>query len=166
MHVIFRESHGLDETETPTDLGQSPADLVVLSFSDSDLGAFAAGWRRGGGPDGRLPTLRLANIAALKHPLSVDVYVEQMISSARLVVVRLLGGEAYWQYGVEQVAAAGEAAGVPVAFVPGDDQPDEGLVRRSTVSAATGHRLWRYLAEGGPDNLDAFFAGQTPRDLL
>ena len=46
MHVIFRESHGLEETATPTDLGQSPAELVVLSFSDSDLGAFAAGWHR------------------------------------------------------------------------------------------------------------------------
>ncbi len=53
MHVIFRESHGLDETATPVDLGQSPADLVVLSFSDSDLGAFAAGWHRGG--RGRCP---------------------------------------------------------------------------------------------------------------
>ena len=65
MHVIFRESHGLEETETPQDLEQSPADLVVLSFSDSDLGAFAEGWQRGGGPEGRMPTVRLANLAAL-----------------------------------------------------------------------------------------------------
>ena len=49
MHVIFRESHGLEESETPTDLGQSPADLVVLSFSDSDLGAFAEAWHRAAG---------------------------------------------------------------------------------------------------------------------
>jgi cobaltochelatase CobN len=42
MHVVFRESHGLEETETPFDVGQDPADLVVLSFSDSDLGAFTA----------------------------------------------------------------------------------------------------------------------------
>ena len=48
MHVVFRESHGLEETETPTDLGQDAADLVVLSLSDSDLGAFAEGWHRGG----------------------------------------------------------------------------------------------------------------------
>ena len=51
MHVVFRESHGLEETETPFDPGQDPADLVVLSFSDSDLGAFTAGYermRRGG----------------------------------------------------------------------------------------------------------------------
>jgi len=57
MHVVFRESHGLEETETPTDLGQDPADLVVLSYSDSDLGAFAAGWRRANGalPAPRVP---------------------------------------------------------------------------------------------------------------
>ena len=51
MHVVFRESHGLEETATPFDLGQDPADLVVLSFSDSDLGAFAAGWHRRGWAD-------------------------------------------------------------------------------------------------------------------
>jgi len=44
MHVIFRESHGLEETAQPIDLQQTPADMVVLSFSDSDLGAFSVGW--------------------------------------------------------------------------------------------------------------------------
>ena len=66
MHVVFRESHGLEDTEAPFDLGQTPADLVVLSFSDSDLGAFAAGWQRG---REKLPSLRLANLIALKHPM-------------------------------------------------------------------------------------------------
>ena len=60
MHVVFRESRGLEETATPMDLGQDPADLVVLSFSDSDLAAFASGWRRG---RAGLPSLRLANLA-------------------------------------------------------------------------------------------------------
>ena len=79
MHVIFRESHGLEDTEAPVDLGQSAADLVVLSFSDSDLGAFAAGWHRGREADAGFPTLRLANLASLKHPLSVDTYVENTL---------------------------------------------------------------------------------------
>ncbi|MEM9972028.1 MAG: hypothetical protein AAF762_13155, partial [Pseudomonadota bacterium] len=79
MHVVFRENHGLEETEAPTDLGQTPAELVFLSFSDSDLGAFAEAWHSGGGPTGALPTLRLANLIGLKHPLSVDTYVEQTL---------------------------------------------------------------------------------------
>ena len=37
MHVVFRESRGLEETAIPRDIGQDPADLVVLSYSDSDL---------------------------------------------------------------------------------------------------------------------------------
>ena len=91
MHVIFRESHGLEETETPTDLGQTPADLVVLSFSDSDLSAFSAGWHRAKAAGRALPTLRLANLAALKHPVSVDQYVEATRSGAKAVLVRLIG---------------------------------------------------------------------------
>ena len=30
MHILFRESGGLAETSVPQDLGQTPADLVVL----------------------------------------------------------------------------------------------------------------------------------------
>ena len=60
MHVVFRERQGLEEGDTPVDLDQSPAELVVLSFSDSDLGAFAAGWHRArqaaGGDDERAAT--------------------------------------------------------------------------------------------------------------
>ena len=72
MHVVFRESHGLEETETPFDPGQDPADLVVLSFSDSDLGAFIAGYERAQKLGTGHPTVRLANLIALKHPVSVD----------------------------------------------------------------------------------------------
>ena len=76
MHVIFRESHGLEETAQPVDLQQTPADMVVLSFSDSDLGAFSVGWHNA---KEDLPSLRLANLAALQHPLSVDTYIEQTL---------------------------------------------------------------------------------------
>ena len=77
MHVVFREAQGLEETEIPMDLRQTPADLVVLSFSDSDLGAFSEGWKK---EREGLPSLRLANLVALKHPLSVDTYIDQTLS--------------------------------------------------------------------------------------
>ena len=114
MHVVFRESHGLEETATPFDPGQDPADLLVLSFSDSDLGAFAAGWHRGNsggnsgntpGAMGTLPILRLCNLVALKHPVSVDTYVEKTASGAKAILVRLIGGEAYWAYGLASLGA-------------------------------------------------------------
>ena len=115
MHVVFRESHGLEETEAPTDLGQDPADLVVLSFSDSDLGAFAAGWHRA---DGKLPSTRLANLVALKHPLSVDVYAEQTLEGAKGVLVRLIGGESYWSYGLATLQDLARRKGIALAILP------------------------------------------------
>ncbi|MDG3039756.1 cobaltochelatase subunit CobN [Roseicyclus marinus] len=149
MHVIFRESHGLDETETPTDLGQSPADLVVLSLSDSDLGAFAAGWHRGGGPEGRLPSLRLANIVALKHPLSVDTYVEQTLAGAKGILIRLIGGVPYWPYGLQQIEALAREKGIALAVLPADGRPDARLDAISTVPASTLRRLAQLCDTGG-----------------
>ncbi|MEM9709817.1 MAG: cobaltochelatase subunit CobN [Pseudomonadota bacterium] len=149
MHVIFRESHGLEETETPIDLGQSPADLVVLSFSDSDLGAFAEAWTKGGGPEGDLPSLRLANLVALKHPLSVDTYVENTLSGARGILIRLIGGVPYWAYGLAQVRALAEARGIALAVLPADGQPDPQLAEYTTLPASTLERLKTLCDIGG-----------------
>lgn len=146
MHVVFRESHGLDEAETPIDLGQSPADLVVLSFSDSDLGAFAAGWHRA---KGDLPTLRIANLTALKHPLSVDTYIEQTLSGAKAILIRLIGGLSYWQYGIQQVQALAAEKGIALAVLPADGRPDERLDEVSTLPASTLHRLTHLCDTGG-----------------
>ena len=149
MHVIFRESHGLEETETPTDLGQSPADLVVLSFSDSDLGAFAEGWRRGGGPDGKMPSLRLANLVALRHPLSVDTYVENTLAGAKGILIRLIGGMAYWSYGLQQVRALAEEKGIALAVLPADGRADPMLDAQSTLPISTLRRLSDLCDNGG-----------------
>ncbi|WP_171172858.1 cobaltochelatase subunit CobN [Ruegeria sp. HKCCA5929] len=149
MHVVFRESHGLEETETPTDLGQSPADLVVLSFSDSDLGAFAAGWHRGGGTEGRMPTLRLANLTALKHPLSVDTYVEQTLDGAKGILIRLIGGVPYWSYGLQQVLALAQAKGIALAILPADGREDTRLDDYSTLPVSTLRRLAHLCDTGG-----------------
>ncbi len=148
MHVIFRESHGLEETDTPTDLGQDPAELVVLSFSDSDLGAFAAGWHRGKGASGKMPTLRLANLVALRHPLSVDTYVEQTLSGAKGILIRLIGGESYWPYGLAQVQDLARRNGIALAVLPADGQDDARLDALSTLPISTLRRL-RALCDAG-----------------
>ncbi len=46
MHLVFVEKHGLEEGDIAVDLAQDPADINVLSFSDSDLTAFAAAGTR------------------------------------------------------------------------------------------------------------------------
>ena len=149
MHVVFRESHGLEETDTPTDLGQSPASLVVLSFSDSDLGAFSEAWHRGGGPQGQMPTLRLANLAALKHPLSVDTYIEQTLEGAQGILIRLIGGVPYWAYGLQQVRILAERKGIAVAVLPADGRIDTRLDEFSTLPVSTLRRLPHLCDNGG-----------------
>ncbi|HEX9858832.1 MAG TPA: cobaltochelatase subunit CobN, partial [Paracoccaceae bacterium] len=146
MHVVFRESHGLEETETPFDLGQTPADLVVLSFSDSDLGAFAAGWRRG---RAGLPNLRLANLVALRHPLSVDTYVESVLAHARGILIRLIGGAGYWAYGLAQVQDMARRRGVALAVLPADGREDAQLDALSTLPVSTLRRLNALCDAGG-----------------
>ncbi|MEH7827584.1 cobaltochelatase subunit CobN [Gemmobacter denitrificans] len=146
MHVTFRESHGLEESETPYDPGQTPADLVVLSFSDSDLGAFAAGWHRAAG---RLPSLRLCNLVALKHPVSVDTYVENTLPGAKGILIRLIGGESYWSYGVMQLQDLCRRKGIALAILPADGRPDARLDELSTLPVGTLRRLAALCDAGG-----------------
>jgi len=89
MHILATEIASLDEAEAAVDLAQSPADIVVLSFSDSDLSALAAAWQRDAD---RLPSLRLASLKKLRHPMSVDLYIDTVVAKAKVVIVRCLGG--------------------------------------------------------------------------
>ncbi len=151
MHVIFRETHGLEETAVPQDLGQDPADLVVLSFSDSDLGAFAAAWRQSRLADPTFPSLRLANLAALAHPLSVDTYVARTLCGAKAILIRLIGGAPYWSYGLQQIEALARAKAIALAILPADGRANAQLEATSTTSAATLHELTRLCELGGAE---------------
>src|SRR5215469_3069338 len=172
MHVVFRESHGLEETAVPVDLAQEPADLVMLSFSDSDLAAFAAGWRRG---RRSLPTLRLANLATLRHPLSVDTYIQRTLIHARGVLVRLIGGESYWSYGLAAVQQVAGRRGIALAVLPADGRDDARLDAFSTVPRSTLYQLKMLCDTGGAVAAQAaiaqlalasgLYAGPVPGEL-
>ncbi len=153
MHLLAGAQGAVQDGSEAVDLGQTPADILVLSAADSDLACLAAAHDRlvAQSPD-TPPSLRLANLLTLGHNLSVDLYVERMVTRAKLVIVRLLGGVRYWPYGVEQIEAACRDRGLPCAFLPGDDRPDPDLTRRSTLPPDDTGRLWRYFVHGGIDN--------------
>jgi len=156
LHLLAAQPGIVDDGTEALDLGQTPGDIVVLSAADTELAALAdAQARRMSGTPGS-PSLRLANVMHLSHNMSVDLYVDAVIAQARLVVVRLLGGRAYWPYGVEQVAQTAMAKGIALAILPGDDAPDAELADWSTLPQAAQHRLWQYLVQGGPTNADRF----------
>ena len=149
MHLLFRETRTPDDDEPAVDLGHAPADIVLLSFSDSDLAAAAAAYQAMAAPK---PTLRLASLARLRHPMSVDLYAERVIARARCVIVRLLGGLEYWRYGADEFSSLCRARDIPLALLPGDARADARLAALSTVPAAALARLEAYLREGGSEN--------------
>src|SRR5579863_8636798 len=155
MHVPRIETRTLDETVEAVDLGQTPADIVFLSFSDSDLNALARAYDALPAPK---PSLRIASLAALRHPFSVDLYLEKVCSRARLVAARVLGGADYWRYGVDELSALARRSGVRLALLPGDRRRDARLNEASTLESGALLRIWRYFDEGGPGNMAACLA--------
>src|SRR5271166_4867912 len=155
MHVLRIENRSLNETVEAVDLGQTPAKMVVLSFSDSDLNALARAYAAIGEPK---PTLRLASLAALRHPYSIDIYCERVCAQAKLIVARVLGGADYWRYGVGELAALSRRRGIKLALLPGDRRADARLDAASTVASDATATIWGYFDEGGPQNMAACLA--------
>jgi len=148
MHLLPTSEVSLDDGEDAVDLALPPGDLVVLSFSDSDLSALAAA-----APDSGL-TLRLVPLRRFKHPLSIDLLIEKTLVPSRFVLLRCLGGLDYLRYGVEQIAAACRQHGIALAVLPGDDREDERLAGYGTVSAEFAADLLGYFhAGGGAENM-------------
>jgi cobaltochelatase CobN len=155
MHLLAAKPGGISDGSEAVDLGQSPGDIVILSTADTDMQMLSAAAQRQGAPG---PTLRLANLMNLAHNMSVDLYVDDIISHAKLVIIRLLGGVNYWPYGIEQIEACCRAGNIPLAVLPGDDQPDAELTGLSSVPTESCHRLWQYFVQGGAGNADNLLA--------
>jgi cobaltochelatase CobN len=158
MHLLAATPGAVDDGSEAVDLDQSPGDILFLTAADTEIATLAAAQRRRVEEEtaGAPPSLRCANLMRLGHNLSVDLYVEKLLPGAKLVIGRLLGGRGYWPYGVDEITAACRARGIPVVWLPGDDQPDAELAGLSALGAETVHRLWRYCAEGGVDNATNF----------
>ncbi len=152
MHLLAAQPGTVTDGEEAVDLGQSPGDIVFLSAADTELSmlADARAALEFSGMD--LPSLRVANLMQLGHNMSVDLYVDDIIRHAKLVVVRLLGGAGYWPYGVEQIAETCRKNGILLATLPGDDQPDAELAAYGTLPPESCHRIWQYSVHGGPEN--------------
>ncbi|MGM5055501.1 cobaltochelatase subunit CobN [Rhizobium sp. 814_E9_N1_1] len=152
MHLLLAQQGTISDGEEAIDLGQTPGDILFLSAADSELAAIAAAHR-----DRRTaPSLRLASLMSLKHPMSVDTYVERTARHAKLIIVRALGGASYFHYALEALHAAAARAGALIAVLPGDARPDAGLVPFSNVDLDDLNALWAYLIEGGDANARAF----------
>jgi cobaltochelatase CobN len=152
MHLLTTSSTGLDEIVEAVDLGQPPGDIAILSFADSDLLGVAAAWDA---ERAELPSVRLAHLRDLRHPMSVDVWIERVGAQAKVIVVRLLGGLDFWKYGIERLSALARERGIVLAVLPGEDRDDARLFAASTLPRLELNTLLRFFREGGRENLRA-----------
>ncbi|MBW3095755.1 cobaltochelatase subunit CobN [Pseudohoeflea coraliihabitans] len=150
MHLLAAQQGTLAEEGEALDLAQTPGDVIFLSAADTELAAVAQACG-GAGLD-----WRLASLTQLRHPLSIDTYVERTVCKARLIVVRALGGVSYFSYALEAIHAAATAQDIKLAVLPGDERPDPELAALSTVDAAWQQQLGHYLSEGGALNMSRF----------
>jgi len=134
---------------------QQPGDIVFLSAADTEIHSLNNAYRKlymTADQEHPLPSLRIANLVYLKQELTIDKYVEEVISNAKLVVCRLLGGRNYYPYLFEAVSIACELKKIPVLFLPGYDVPDVELLNSSTVGVHIADTVWKYLCAGGKQN--------------
>ena len=153
MHILTTTSASLDDLAEPVDLRQTPADVVSLSFTDSDLAGLAAAWKADAA---RLPSMRLAALRDLRHPMSVDLWVDSVARHAKVILVRILGGYDWWRYGCDQLAATARARGIKLALLPGECRDEDlRLIEASTLPREELDGLLGYFREGGPANMSA-----------
>ena len=160
MHLLRTTTRTTDEAESAVDLGQTPGKIVFLSFSDSDLGLAAAALEEHKNAD-----VRLASLAMLRHPYSVDLYIETVAARSRFVLVRLLGGLDYWRYGAQELAAAARRHKFDLALIPGDSRADARLDDLSTLPADTLRAIAGAFESGGASNLANLFAWIARRSV-
>ncbi|SDU93704.1 cobaltochelatase subunit CobN [Pseudomonas mucidolens] len=163
MHLLRTQPGGFVADDNIADLGQTPAELVILCSGDSSLALLAEAARQL--PED-YPSLRLANPMQVQNHASVDLYVDEVLRHAKLILISLHGGIGYWRYGIQRLVELAEQ-GVQLILVPGDDRPDPELSSLSTVDAETRDRLWQFLRQGGLGNALNFYgclaAGQLGR---
>ncbi|KPH58168.1 cobaltochelatase subunit CobN [Novosphingobium sp. ST904] len=153
MHLLSATPGTISNGEEAIDLDQSPGDMVILTVADSELACFAGAAARL--PEGG-PSVRLANLLQLRHPYSIDLYVEKVIAKARFVCVILLGGKSYWGYGIDEIARVARENGIAFAAIADGREADPALDRASTLPAEVRERMRDYLRQGGMANALSF----------
>jgi cobaltochelatase CobN len=91
------------------------------------------------------PALRAANPAHLEQAPDLD--------GVAAVIVRLLGGRQSWEAQFDELRADCLGRGVPLLAFSGEAVPDAELAALSTVPSATVTEAFRYLTQGGVENL-------------
>ncbi|MFN5863360.1 MAG: cobaltochelatase subunit CobN, partial [Pseudanabaena sp.] len=128
---------------------QQPAPIVIITAADTDIQTLAAATANL--PED-FPQIRVVNVLQLQQQVAIDTYAEEVLQQAKVIIVRLIGGQSYWSYGLEVVKETVANTGSVLIVVPGDERPDPSLTSHSTTSLTLVNQTWQYFIEAGIDN--------------
>ena len=157
MHLLLSETNSFTEGQA-YDIQQTSGDIVILSHAATELNALASAMQKfvkqakQQNQPLACPSLRLMNLGFLGHPATIDAYLEQTIKGAQIVIVRLLGGKNYWQYGCEHLRDFCHINQIRLVFLAGDQNFDAELAALSLLDKTISQQIFEFFCASGVDN--------------
>lgn len=124
-------------------------DIIFISASDTELAVLEAARVL---LPADFPPLHLQASHTLQTSAEVAAFLADLAVTARLVIVRILGGRAYFREGLEQLRAWHARTGQALLALPGDDRPDAELAAYTTVAPDVATTFFAYCVAGGVAN--------------
>ncbi|MFQ3582645.1 MAG: cobaltochelatase subunit CobN [Chloracidobacterium sp.] len=124
-------------------------DIIFISASDTELETLTAAQSQL--PPG-FPRLQAQSSGTLQTPTDVAAFAKEIAPTAQLVIVRILGGLAYFREGLTQLRILCDQTGAALVALPGDNRPDAELAGYTTVDPEIAAIFLTYCVAGGAAN--------------
>jgi cobaltochelatase CobN len=151
-HLRFERWPSEEDGESFTPILQEPADLLLLTAADTEILTWSAAVSR---LPADFPSIRALNLDRLSDRRVFEVYLDDVMQEARVLLLRVLGGLGYWREQLEAIHLLALAHDIKLIVLPGDAQPEPGLAALCTVPLTVADAAFRYCIEGGVDNAAA-----------
>jgi len=124
--------------------------FLILTTADTEIQALAAAVRRL--PDG-FPTVRARHANDLLPADALDRCIAEDLAEARAVVIRVLGGRAYFADGFERLSRECRSRGIAFIALPGEQGLDPELTALCHAPLPLVTQILEYFTQGGVANL-------------
>jgi cobaltochelatase CobN len=143
------DGHALDDRRALPTRSSAADGFLFLTHSDTDLLVLDRAVARL--PED-FPRVRAASIGHLKNDSDVDAFLNDVLPSAEVIVVRLMGGQPSFARGLDRIVEHVRQTDKWLLCVPGTDALDPELTAMSTTGVPVAHEAFAYLQFGGVDN--------------
>ena len=149
MHWTAAQPGCLDTERELILIDQTPGEIVFLSAADTDLSCVSSVWRQCFGN-----RLRIAHAFSLRQPVAADHYNETVVRKSKLIVARLLGGQAYFAHFIQGLLDLKEEPVRPKFLIfSGTGSDEEELAGLSDFPSDICRRMFEFFKHGGMENI-------------